>query len=111
MTPPNAGALAFPRFKPLGLDDLEYCSACHQPMAFIEGGQTTHLSCDPPAGDAEVAVGVIRHVWPDAEVVAQWLAKDELFPGSSQCKDCGDPLNGPGLMQRCRGRHNERTAP
>ena len=30
----------------------------------------------------------------------------ELFPGSRQCKDCGDPLNQPGLMQRCRGRHN-----
>jgi hypothetical protein len=52
-----------------------------------------------------VAVDAIRAVWPDAEIVDQWLTADELFPGSGQCKDCGDPLNGTALMQRCRGRH------
>jgi putative DNA primase/helicase len=30
---------------------------------------------------------------------------DGLFPGSGQCKDCGDPVNQPGLTQRCQGRH------
>jgi hypothetical protein len=81
------------------------CSACHQPMTIIEDGQTTHPSCEPPAGDIEKAVEVIRAVWPDAEVIGEWLTEEELFPGSGQCKDCGDPLNRPGLTQRCRGRH------
>jgi hypothetical protein len=80
-------------------------------MALIEDGQTTHPNCDPASGDIEVAIQAIRTVWPDAEIIGQWLTADELFPGSGQCKDCGDPLNQPGLMQRCRGRHNERTAP
>jgi hypothetical protein len=58
-----------------------------------------------PAGDPEVAVEAVRAVWPDAEIIGQWLTADELFRGGGQCKDCGDPLNGTGLMQRCRGRH------
>jgi hypothetical protein len=75
-------------------------------MTIIEDGQTTHPSCDPAAGDIEKAIEAVRTVWPGAEMVAQWLTAHELFPGSGQCKDCGDPLNGPSLMQRCRGRHN-----
>jgi hypothetical protein len=82
------------------------CAACRQAMTLIEDGQTTHPSCDPPAGDIEIAVKATRAVWPDAEIVDHWLTADELFPGSGQCKNCGDPLNQPGLMQRCRGRHN-----
>jgi hypothetical protein len=81
------------------------CAACHQAMTLIEDGQTTHPSCDPPAGDIEIAVKSVRSVWPGAEIVGQWHVKDELFPGSGLCKDCGDPLDGPGLMQRCRDRH------
>jgi hypothetical protein len=84
---------------------MSTCSACRQPMTLIEDGQTTHPSCDTPAGDIEVAVRALRTVWPHAEIAAQWLTADELSPGSGQCRDCGDPLNGPGLMQRCRGRH------
>lgn len=60
--------------------------------------------------DDHVAVGNHPSATPGAEVVGQWLTKDELFPGSGQCKDCGDPLNQPGLMQRCRGRHNVNPA-
>lgn len=75
-------------------------------MTPIEDGQTTHPSCAPPAGDIEVAVKVIQAVWPDAKVIGHWLTADELFPDSGQCKDCGDPLNQPALMQRCRLRHN-----
>ena len=52
----------------------------------------------------QAAVETIRTLL-GAEVVSQWLTADELFPGSGQCKDCGDPLNQPGLTQRCRGRH------
>jgi hypothetical protein len=40
----------------------------------------------------------------DGAIVGQFTA-DELSPRSGLCKDCGDPLNAPGLMQRCRGRH------
>jgi hypothetical protein len=58
-----------------------------------------------PPDEHQSAVETIRTAWPDAEIIGQWLTADELFPGSGQCKDCGDPLNGPGLMQRCRGRH------
>ena len=79
-------------------------------MTLVEDGQTTHHNCDPAAEDIGVAVEAIRAVWPDAKIIGQWLTADELFPGSGQCKDCGDPLNQPGLMQRCRGRHNERNA-
>jgi hypothetical protein len=106
MTSSNAGSPAFPRLNPPRLGELGTCPICYQPMTLIEDGQTTHPTCAPPAGNAEVAVKVIQAVWPDAKVVGQWLRKDELFPGSGQCKDCGDPLNGPSLMQRCRGRHN-----
>jgi hypothetical protein len=59
----------------------------------------------PVNDEHHIPVETIRALMPGAEVVAQWLTKDELFPGSGQCKDCGDPLNGPGLTQRCRGRH------
>jgi hypothetical protein len=61
------------------------------------------------AGDLEVAIQAVRTVWPDAQIIGQWLTADELFPGSGQCKDCGDPLNGPGLMQRCRSNHKVAT--
>jgi hypothetical protein len=81
------------------------CAACRQAMALIEDRQTTHPNCDPPAGDTEIALKAIRAVWPDAEVVGEWLVKDELFPGSGLCKECGDPLNQPRLTQRCQGRH------
>jgi hypothetical protein len=68
---------------------------------------TICMFCRLPVDDEHhVPVETIRAGWPDAEVVGQWLTKDELFPGSGLCKDCGDPLNQPGLMQRCRGRHN-----
>jgi hypothetical protein len=64
------------------------------------------MLCRLPVNDEHhVAVELIRAVWPGGEVLGQWLTTDELFPGSGQCKDCGDPLNQPGLMQRCRGRH------
>ena len=95
----NAGPYAFTRLQTA-------CSACRQLTTLIEDGQTTHPNCDPPGGDTEVAVSAVRSVWPDAKVIGQWLTADELFPGSGQCKDCGDPLNQPGLMQRCRARHN-----
>jgi hypothetical protein len=100
MTPVRAESSAFPPANPPRRNDLGTCTICYQPMTLIEDGQTTH-----PAGDIEVAVQVVRTVWPGAEVVGQWLTADELFRGSGQCKDCGDPLNQPGLMQRCRGRH------
>ena len=98
MTSANAGPYAFTRLQTA-------CSACRQLTTLIEDGQTTHPNCDPPGGDTEVAVSAVRSVWPDAKVIGQWLSAVELFPGSGQCKDCGDPLNQPGLTQRCRGRH------
>ena len=66
---------------------------------------TICMLCHLPVNDEHhVPAETIRTLL-GAEVIGQWLAKDELFPGSGQCKDCGDPLNGPGLMQRCRDRH------
>ena len=67
---------------------------------------TICMFCRLPVNDEHhVPAETIRALLPGSEVVAQWLTKDELFPGSGQCKDRGDPLNQPGLMQRCRGRH------
>ena len=67
---------------------------------------TTCMLCRLPVNNEHhVPVETIRALLPGSEVVAQWLTKDELFPGTGQCKDCGDPLNGLGVMQRCRGRH------
>jgi hypothetical protein len=59
----------------------------------------------PDPDENHVAIEAIRAVWPDANIVGQWLTANELFPESGQCKDCGDPLNQPSLMQRCRVRH------
>ena len=67
---------------------------------------TTRIFRRLPVNDEHhIAVETIRTLLPGSEVVGQWLAEDELFPGSGQCRDCGDPLNQPGLMQRCQGRH------
>lgn len=81
------------------------CKTCSLPMVLIEDGQTTHPNCDPPSGNIEPATNAVRTAWPNAKITSQWLAENELFPGSGQCKDCGDPLNGPSLMQRCGSRH------
>ena len=51
------------------------------------------------------AVETIQALMPSAKILWQWLTEDELFPGSGQCKDCGDPLNQPGLLSRCAARH------
>jgi hypothetical protein len=56
------------------------CAACHQAMTLIEDGQTTHPSCDPPAGDIEIAVKSVRSVWPGAEIVGQWHVRMSCFP-------------------------------
>jgi hypothetical protein len=67
---------------------------------------TICIFCRLPVNDEHhVAIETVRALLPGSEVAGRWLAKDELFPGSGQCKDCGDPLNQPGLMQRCQGRH------
>jgi hypothetical protein len=105
MTPLGAEAPAPPPLNPRVQDDLGICTICHQSMPLIEDGQTTHPNCDSAGGDIEVAIRAVRAVWRDAKIIGQWLTADVLFPGSGQCKDCGDPLNQPGLMQRCRDRH------
>ena len=34
-----------------------------------------------------------------------------LFPDSNICADCGEPYNRPGLISRCKDRHQERPTP
>jgi hypothetical protein len=108
---------------------LEVCLACNQPMIAGEPDQITHPCCDPDdtalptLNETETVDLLSNDGWfrqrpgrcghcgnhpatqGHAATCDSDTAADFLFAGSNQCKDCGDPLNGPGLMQRCRGRH------
>lgn len=68
------------------------------------------LGIELPLMSADEARAAFEDMWGpgfplgfDGAIVGQFTA-DELSP-RSLCKDCGDPLNQPGLTQRWRGRH------
>src|SRR4029453_6673853 len=55
-------------------------------------GRTDHTpQLRPSQRNIGPATNAVRTSWPNAKITSQWLTKDELFPGSGQCKDCGDP--------------------
>jgi hypothetical protein len=72
------------------MNQLDICVACNQPMLAVEPDQITHPSCDPD--DTSLPILSLDEI-------------NQLIGDQGRCLDCGDPLNQPGLMQRCRGRH------
>lgn len=109
------------------------CIACNQRMLPVEPDQITHPCCDPddtplPAlsenGLAELLsdLGWLRQQpgrctrcgyhpatqGHDTDCDSK-AAAGFLFARSNQCSACGEPVNGPGLLTRCRPQHKVTT--
>jgi hypothetical protein len=69
---------------------LQVCVCCNTGLITVEPDQITHPCCDPD--DTPLPVLSIEEI-------------TELIGDLGRCADCGEPVNGPSLMQRCRGRH------
>jgi hypothetical protein len=72
------------------VNPLSVCVACNTAMLEVEPDQITHPCCDPD--DTPHPVLSI------AEIAA-------LIGDLGRCQDCGQPFNQPGLIKRCRDRH------
>jgi hypothetical protein len=110
------------------------CVACNQAMLPVEPDQITHPCCDPddtpfPAlsetGIAELLgdLGWLRQqpgrctrcgyhpaTHGHAADCDSKAAAGFLFARSNQCSACGEPVNRPGLLTRCRDRHKSALA-
>jgi hypothetical protein len=111
------------------MTQLDVCVVCNQPMLAVEPNQITHPCCDPD--DTPLQVLNINEI---AELLSDlgWFRQQPghctccgyhpatqghaadcdskaaagfLFAGSNQCSACGEPVNRPGLLTRCRDRH------
>jgi hypothetical protein len=72
------------------MNHLDVCAACNQAMLPVEPDQITHPCCDPD--DTPLPVVSIE------EII-------ELIGDLGRCQGCGQPFNQPGLIKRCRDRH------
>jgi hypothetical protein len=69
---------------------LATCVVCNEELIQVEPDQITHPCCDPD--DTPLPILSLDQI-------------TELIGDLARCQDCGQPFNQPGLIKRCRDRH------
>ena len=77
------------------MTSLATCAVCNEGLLQVEPDQITHPCCDPD--DTPLPVLSLDEI-------------AELIGYLGRCEDCGEPIRGPGVTNKCRTNHKVASA-